>query len=448
MACVANPTTLCLNGGRFQVQVVWQVPPEELWNPMRGTTGTGKAVPLIDTTGYFWFFSEDNIELMIKILDGQAINGSWWVFVGALSNVEYVVTVTDVQTGAVRTYWNAPEQLASTADTEAFGKARPVWRHLAAGPHGGPVYALAIDPMNGDLYSPDGGSVSRLSIGTSDDWIPTSPSFSAGVSGIVLAPTNPPSLYATGAGEISPLRGIRYRTLFVSKDAGKTWKGLLNSITAVAVDPSRPMRVYAGANPDYVYYATGVYKTENAGTTWVPSTGDFSCQALAIAPSDPAVIYAGTYGSVFKSADAGATWSAVDDGHFIYAMAVDPVTPSLVYAGAALGTFPSTHGFLRSTDAGATWSFSPIPGYTFGPVVVDSFSRAVFVGGEGGVFRSDDEGEHWTPFNDGLKGLSVFSLVFGPRQTLYAGTQDGVFAISISPRPGLGRPPTRTVSPR
>ena len=49
-----------------------------------------------------------------------AVNGKHWVFYGALSSVDYTLTVTDTQTGQVRTYHNPPGRLASVADTGAF----------------------------------------------------------------------------------------------------------------------------------------------------------------------------------------------------------------------------------------------------------------------------------------------------------------------------------------
>ena len=106
------PTLLWLAGARFKVQVSWRAP--------TGPSGEGQALPLTSSTGGFWFFDPDNLELVVKILDGRAINGRWWVFYGALSNVEYTITVTDAQTGAVKTYFNPQGQLASVADTGAF----------------------------------------------------------------------------------------------------------------------------------------------------------------------------------------------------------------------------------------------------------------------------------------------------------------------------------------
>ena len=91
------------------------------WNvPSQGTSGVGTASALTGDTGTFWFFSPDNLELILKVLDGRAINSHFWVFYGALSDVEYTITVTDTQTGAVRNYHNPYRTLASFADTSAF----------------------------------------------------------------------------------------------------------------------------------------------------------------------------------------------------------------------------------------------------------------------------------------------------------------------------------------
>jgi hypothetical protein len=111
--CVPGALALCLNANRFQVSVVWSV-------PSQGTSGQGMATPITGDTGHFWFFSPNNIELVLKVLDGRSINGKFWVFYGALSNVEYTITVTDTQTGAVKTYFNPNGTLASVADTAAF----------------------------------------------------------------------------------------------------------------------------------------------------------------------------------------------------------------------------------------------------------------------------------------------------------------------------------------
>jgi hypothetical protein len=109
--CTTDPT-LCLANDRFKLQVQWQL--------TTGEKGQGHPVALSGDTGYFWFFNEANVELVVKVLDGRSINGDFWVFYGALSNVQYTLTVTDTVTGTVRTYRNRQNHLASLADTSAF----------------------------------------------------------------------------------------------------------------------------------------------------------------------------------------------------------------------------------------------------------------------------------------------------------------------------------------
>lgn len=112
--CAASATALCLNGGRFKVEVAWK--------DFSNNTGVGQAVPLTGDTGYFWFFGLENVELVIKVLDGTSLNQHWWVFYGALSTVDYTITVTDTMTGMQKTYHNPSGNLGSVADTSAFPK--------------------------------------------------------------------------------------------------------------------------------------------------------------------------------------------------------------------------------------------------------------------------------------------------------------------------------------
>jgi virginiamycin B lyase len=112
-ACTADPITLCLNGGRFRVRVTWAT--------SDGRNGQGQAVSLTADTGYFWFFSSNNVEMIIKVVDGRALNNYFWVFAGGLTNVNVVIEVLDTQTGTVKTYTN-PQGTAfqPIQDTSAF----------------------------------------------------------------------------------------------------------------------------------------------------------------------------------------------------------------------------------------------------------------------------------------------------------------------------------------
>jgi hypothetical protein len=111
-ACAAGPTALCLSASRFRVELAW--------NDGKGHTGSGQAVPLSADTGYFWFTSASNIEVVIKVLDARTFNNHFWIFYGALSNLEYTLTITDTVTGAVKTYHNPPGHFGSVGDTSAI----------------------------------------------------------------------------------------------------------------------------------------------------------------------------------------------------------------------------------------------------------------------------------------------------------------------------------------
>ena len=110
--CSAGDTTLCLNHERFQIEVSWVGHDSFI--------GVGQAVPLSSDTGYFWFFSDSNVELVVKVLDGRWLNDHFWVFYGALSDVEYTITVTDTETEAVKEYVNQAGVFASEGDIYAF----------------------------------------------------------------------------------------------------------------------------------------------------------------------------------------------------------------------------------------------------------------------------------------------------------------------------------------
>lgn len=112
--CIEGPTTLCLNGDRYRV-TVRVTPPGQAERD--GRTVTARS----GDSGMFWFFNPSNWEALIKVLDGCSVNGHYWVFLSANTNVKFDVTVYDTLRGRTRTYSNPQGQIAaSRADTEAF----------------------------------------------------------------------------------------------------------------------------------------------------------------------------------------------------------------------------------------------------------------------------------------------------------------------------------------
>jgi ELWxxDGT repeat protein len=109
--CVPSATTLCLNDNRFKVEAAFTV---------NGQSGPARRAPGTKDSGYFWFLHPDNLELVVKVLDARPVNGHYWVFFGALSDIAYTLTVTDTQNGVQRTYRNQQGSQCGLPDTAAF----------------------------------------------------------------------------------------------------------------------------------------------------------------------------------------------------------------------------------------------------------------------------------------------------------------------------------------
>jgi photosystem II stability/assembly factor-like uncharacterized protein len=232
---------------------------------------------------------------------------------------------------------------------------------------------------------------------------------------IATSPQFPISLYANLQWRfIGPFRGGR-------------------TVAATGV-PNNPNLFYIGANNG------GVWKTTDAGRTWVPifdgqPTG--SVGALAVAPSNPDIIYVGsgeglrrpdlsTGDGIYKSTDAGKTWQhlGLRDGQQITNILIDPQDPNRVFV-AVLG-HPygpnSERGVFRSTDGGATWqkilykdddtgatdlAFDPKNPQTLYADMWSSRRPPWTAGGPleghtGGLFKSTDGGDSWRPLTKGL----------------------------------------------
>jgi len=121
--CVPEDTVLCIDDApgdrRFKVEVEYST------TQGGGFSGNGHAVPLaslgVNRGGLFWFFSADNPELLVKVLDGCSANGSRWVFLSGGTNVGLIATVRDTATNEVHTYYNKDlTPFAPVQDTKAL----------------------------------------------------------------------------------------------------------------------------------------------------------------------------------------------------------------------------------------------------------------------------------------------------------------------------------------
>ena len=111
--CTTGAEELCLANGRFRVTATYA--------DTSGQSGSAQTVALTDDTGYLWFFAASNVEAVVKVLDGCALNNHYWVFAGGLTNVNVKLTVTDTKTNRSVTYTNPQNtEYQPIQDTSAF----------------------------------------------------------------------------------------------------------------------------------------------------------------------------------------------------------------------------------------------------------------------------------------------------------------------------------------
>jgi hypothetical protein len=116
-ACSSSGANLCVNGGRFRITLSAR-------DPRTGATAPGQALPQNDLFGYFSIpgltGNAANPEVFVKMLDGRAANGRFWLFYGGLTDLEYTVTVTDTLTGAMKGYTKPGGSACGGFDSSAF----------------------------------------------------------------------------------------------------------------------------------------------------------------------------------------------------------------------------------------------------------------------------------------------------------------------------------------
>ncbi len=239
----------------------------------------------------------------------------------------------------------------------------------------------------------------------------------------------PPAPSASAQDEMATLSGA-----FSFRNLGPFRAGAW--VTDLAV-PDAPLRDHLRT----IYVATrngGIFKTTNNGTTFHPifdAQDHLSIGAVALAPSNPEVVWAGTgeaYSArssysgdgVYRSDDAGKTWAHVGlrDSHHIARIVVHPDRPNTVWV-AAMGHLYSENeerGVFKTTDGGASWKRVLFVGPGVGAIdlVMDPQNPEILLaamyekerrawtfveGGPGsGVYRSSNGGETWTRITGGL----------------------------------------------
>jgi photosystem II stability/assembly factor-like uncharacterized protein len=207
------------------------------------------------------------------------------------------------------------------------------------------------------------------------------------------------------------------------------------TVFAVAVHPTNSAIVYVSASH-------GVLKTRDGGLTWARiSEGLEHSQVLAFAidPTAPSTIYAGTFANaIYKSADGGQRWRPSNVGmkehvSVVNALAAYPPNPQIIYAATTVGPY-------RSENGGESWE-ETVHGmesvYTVAIAFDPRFPEVLYAGTSGGMYKSRDRGARWELLNRGLiegevgtaMALGVNAISVDPQETnrLVIATGKGIF---------------------
>jgi photosystem II stability/assembly factor-like uncharacterized protein len=244
---------------------------------------------------------------------------------------------------------------------------------------------------------------------------------------------------------------------FVSEDGGQTWSDASRGYTGIkvvfriGVDPSQPTHVFAGA-----------FESTDAGATWVGARMPVIGSVVFVGGDDPETVHTiigSTNGSVYHR-DLGQTeWTQAqivdlfswaqgrltEDTQPLRAMAVAPSDPQVMYAGFSIGAclegvyakcMAPSPGLYRSDDGGYTWT--PLSNAPFGAVSIPSLAidpddpDRVYAGTAIGLYRTEDGGSTWTALGS-LDPITARVPVEDPSPELLALEAPIVYEVRIDP---------------
>ena len=234
----------------------------------------------------------------------------------------------------------------------------------------------------------------------------------------------------------------QYGNFFKSTNGGASFNWSMNGIgdsdrhnwnTPVVMDPADPQVLYYGSQR--------IYKTTDGADNWTPFSSDLTngdqganfgtITTIAVAPSSPTVVYAGTDdGNVWVYRPFNGQWANITAGlpqRWVTRLAVDPADHQIVYVtfSGLRWNEPISHVY-RSENGGTSWAdiSGDLPEAPVNAILVDPDQpQVLYVGTDVGVFFSPNTGATWQVLGEGLPRSPVLDLKFHqPTRLLAAGT--------------------------
>ncbi|HMZ22773.1 MAG TPA: Ig-like domain-containing protein, partial [Blastocatellia bacterium] len=215
------------------------------------------------------------------------------------------------------------------------------------------------------------------------------------------------------------LAGTLGRGVLRSLDHGQSW-----TKANAGLPPSPSVQGFAqlGANLYLGAFGQGVFRSADNGASWSAANAGLSNLFVNTLRTQGAALWAGTDGGVFRTAD-GVNWSSAGLSNQRVLSLGASADGSVLLAGTNGG------GLFRSTNNGQTWTpaTAGLSNQVILALTVGNDGATLFAGTDGGVFRSTDQGASWNAVNTGLPaGLSVRTFAVSGGK-LYAGSFLGVF---------------------
>jgi photosystem II stability/assembly factor-like uncharacterized protein len=288
----------------------------------------------------------------------------------------------------------------------------------------------------GLFFSSDGGKTFEARNGSGDGALTLS-----FVTALAQSPADPQVLLAGGQGQCGDTGSLTGGGIYRSADGGQSWAqvqaGTSTGIGDILFDPLDATRAYAAVGN------RGIYRSGDGGATWtrlegvgLPTGSAAAYSRLAMAPGDPQVLYvlAGTSNALrlYRTGDGGDTWTQTNadacEGQCWYNLTVDvaPGDPDTVLVGTIRPAL-SIDGGVTLNILTAGWGGQQA---VHQDTHIVRFSRndgnRLWVGGDGGLWRSDDQGASFENLNANLEITQFYDIELAPDdpERIYGGAQD------------------------